>query len=87
MIDYFGNFAQQWIIRKKYYKKQKYQFEEFTYDDNSEKTIIKNSAPKPIKEKTFKEELNEISFINQDNDNMEEEYEEEKEDNEEEDNE
>ena len=82
MIDYFGNFAQQWIIRKKYYKKQKYQFEEFTYDDNSEKTVIKNSAPKPIKEKTFKEELNEISFINQDNDNMEdEEYEEDEEDN------
>jgi superfamily II DNA or RNA helicase len=67
MIDYFGNFAQQWIVRKKYYKKQKYQFEEFTYDDNSDETIIKNGTPKPIKQKTFKEELNEISFINEEN--------------------
>jgi superfamily II DNA or RNA helicase len=77
MVDYFGNFAQQWTIRKKYYKKQKYQFEEFTYDDNHDTTIIHKGAPKPVKEKTFKEELSEINFIDEEGDDVEEECEEE----------
>ena len=68
IIDYFGNFPQQWETRKKYYKKQKYQFEEFSYDDNTPHTIVKQGPPPPIKNKTFKEELSEIDFINNDED-------------------
>ncbi len=67
IIDYFGNFPQQWDTRKKYYRKQKYQFEERSYDDNSDKTIVKDGAPPPVKAKSFKEELSEIDFINNNN--------------------
>jgi superfamily II DNA or RNA helicase len=67
MIDYFGTFAQQWETRKKYYRKQKYQFEEYTYDDNSVETIIKGKAPQPRKQKSFKEEMSELSFLDEDN--------------------
>jgi len=63
IIDYFGTFAQQWETRKKYYRKQKYQFDEYTYDDNSVETIIKGRAPQPRKHKSFKEEMSELSFI------------------------
>ena len=66
IIDYFGSFARQYAARKKYYKAQKYQFSEFTIDDNSENTIIKPKAPKAKKEKSFKQEVNEIGFIDED---------------------
>ncbi len=65
IIDYFGTFAQQWETRKKYYRKQKYQFDEYTYDDNSVETIIKGKSPSPRKQKTFKQEIAELSFIDE----------------------
>jgi predicted helicase len=65
MIDYVGSFAQQWETRKKYYRKQKYQFDEYTYDDNSDETIIKNKVTKHRKLKTFKEEMSELAFIDE----------------------
>jgi superfamily II DNA or RNA helicase len=68
IIDYFGNFAQQWETRKKYYKKQKYQFDEYSYDDNSVRTVVTSGAPPPRKHKTFKEEIQEVDFIDNDND-------------------
>ena len=67
VIDYFGNFAQQWETRKKYYKKQKYQFDEYSYDDNSVRTVVTNGAPPPRKHKTFREEIQEVDFIDNDN--------------------
>jgi superfamily II DNA or RNA helicase len=69
VVDYFGNFASQWDTRKKYYKKQKYQFEEYTYDDNSVRTIVKEGAPPPVKHKTFKEEISELDFIDENDEN------------------
>jgi superfamily II DNA or RNA helicase len=65
IIDYFGTFAQQWETRKKYYRKQKYQFDEYTYDDNSVETIIKGKAPQARKQKSFKEEMSELSFLDE----------------------
>ncbi len=69
IIDYFGTFAQQWETRKKYYRKQKYQFSEFTYDDNTNETIIKAKVTQTRKPKSFKEEIAELSFIDEDNNN------------------
>ena len=69
IIDYFGNFAQQWETRKKYYKKQKYQFDEYSYDDNSVRTVVSSGAPPPRKHKTFREEIQEVNFIDNDDDN------------------
>lgn len=68
IIDYVGSFATQWETRKKYYRKQKYQFDEYTYDDNSDETIIKNKVTKHRKLKTFKEEMSELSFIDEEKD-------------------
>lgn len=65
IIDYFGTFAQQWETRKKYYRKQKYQFAEFTYDDNSNETIIKSKVTHSRKAKSFKEEIAELSFMDE----------------------
>jgi superfamily II DNA or RNA helicase len=65
IIDYVGSFATQWETRKKYYRKQKYQFDEYTYDDNSDETIIKNKVTKHRKLKTFKEEMCELDFIDE----------------------
>jgi superfamily II DNA or RNA helicase len=67
IIDYIGNFKSQWEARKKYYKKQKYQFEEYSYDDNSVRTIVKEGPPLPVKHKTFKEEFAELEFIDTEN--------------------
>ena len=80
VIDYFGNFAQQWETRKKYYKKQKYQFDEYSYDDNSVRTVVSSGAPPPRKHKTFREEIQEVNFIDNDNDNLEDENEDNEED-------
>ena len=66
IIDYFGSFARQYAARKKYYKAQKYQFSEFTIDDNSSETIITPKAHKEKKPKSFKQEINEIGFIDED---------------------
>jgi superfamily II DNA or RNA helicase len=71
IIDYVGSFASQWETRKKYYRKQKYQFDEYTYDDNSDETIIKNKVTKHRKLKTFKEEMSELSFIDENENQLE----------------
>jgi hypothetical protein len=65
IIDYFSSFAQQWETRKRYYRKQKYQFDEYTYDDNSNETVISKKVPR--KPKSLKEEMAELSFMDEDN--------------------
>ena len=63
IIDYFSSFAQQWETRKRYYRKQKYQFDEYTYDDNSNETVISKKVPR--KPKSLKEEMAELSFMDE----------------------
>ena len=63
MIDYFANFTRAWKSRVKYYKKQKFKIEQYTYDDNSVRTVIKEGAPPPRKHKTIREEIEEVDFI------------------------
>ncbi len=74
IVDYFATFNRQYAARKRYYKEQKYQFAEFSYDDNSENTIITDKAPRKSKP-AFKKEIATIGFIDEeiipDNDNLE----------------
>jgi superfamily II DNA or RNA helicase len=63
IIDCFANFGRSWKTRSKFYKKQAFQIEQYTYDDNSIRTLIKEGAPPPRKHKTMKEEIEEIDFI------------------------
>jgi hypothetical protein len=64
IIDYFGNFAQQWQTRKKYYKKQKYQFDEYLFNDNGNQPVIKKGSPP--KEKKIPKTFNKILFLDED---------------------
>lgn len=63
IIDYFANFTKAWKQRSKYYKKQKFQIDQYTYDDNSVRTMIKAGKPPPRKHKTLKEEIADIEFL------------------------
>jgi len=73
IIDCFANFGNAWKHRSKYYKKQKFQIDQYTYDDNSVRTIIKAGKPPPRKHKTLKDEIAEIEFLEIDNSDGEDE--------------
>jgi superfamily II DNA or RNA helicase len=63
IVDHFANFNRAWKTRARFYAKQKFQIDQYTYDDNSIRTIIKEGAPTPRKRKTLKEEIDELDFI------------------------
>ena len=76
MIDYFGNFERQWVARRRYYKKQKYQFENYNIiekqDENEtiiEKVMVYKQIDKYHKNNQENNEDISESECNSDNDN------------------